>query len=144
MGSASVLYLAWANSTSPVFGDRNARSNVLLIRSDDDGQTWTAPIQVNPSSPSDVHHVLPALALDTDAADVHVSYYTQHADETVDVDLANSHDRGESFPPDRTTRLTSTSFAWPPTVNRLVPTSINSPTVNYDAILPPGYSLGNT
>src|SRR5215467_357559 len=34
-----VLYLAWSNSTSLVFGDPNGHSNVLFIRSSDGGQT---------------------------------------------------------------------------------------------------------
>jgi hypothetical protein len=138
-----VLYLAWSNSTSPLLGDPNGHSNVWFIRSDDGGETWTIPIQVNPSVSTDIHHVVPSLALDTDPNDVHVSYYTQHSDETVDVDLANSHDRGDSFPSNRTLRVTSTSFALPPTVNRLFPSSrTNFFTYNYDAVWPAGYALG--
>jgi hypothetical protein len=138
-----VLYLAWSNSTSSVFGDPNGKSNVLFIRSDDGGASWTAPIQVNPPGGTDIHHVVPSLALDTDPNDVHVAFYTQHADETVDVDLANSHDRGNSFPSNRTVRVTSASFALPPTVNRLFPSSpTNFATINYDATIAPGYALG--
>ena len=138
-----VLYLAWSNSTSSVFGDPNGKSNVLFIRSDDGGASWTAPIQVNPPFGTDIHHVVPSLALDTDPNDVHVAFYTQHADETVDVDLANSHDRGHSFPSDRTVRVTSASFALPPTVNRVFPSSpTNFATINYDDTTVPGYALG--
>jgi hypothetical protein len=137
------LYLAWSSSTSPVFGDRNGKSNVLFIRSDDGGETWTLPVQVNPSVSSDIHHVMPSLAIDTDPNDVHVSYYTQHGDELVDVDLANSHHRRDSFPSNRTLRVTSTSFALPPTVNRLFPSSrTNFSTYNYDAVWPSGWALG--
>jgi hypothetical protein len=136
------LYLAWSNSTSPVFGDPSGKSNVLFIRSDDGGSTWTPPIQVNPTAATDLHHVVPSLAIDTDPNDVHVAYYTQHGNEMVDVDLANSHDRGDSFPSDRTLRVTSTSFALPPTVNRLFPSSpTNFSTVNYDVYIA-GYALG--
>jgi hypothetical protein len=138
-----VLYLAWSNSTSPVFGDRNGKSNVLFIRSDDGGATWTAPVQVNPSVATDIHHVVPSLAIDTDPNDVHVSYYTQHSNEMVDVDLANSHNGGDSFPSNRTLRLTSTSFALPPTVNRVFPSSpTNFSTRNYDITVVAGYALG--
>ncbi|HSB63170.1 MAG TPA: sialidase family protein [Thermoanaerobaculia bacterium] len=138
-----VLYLAWSNSTSPIFGDPNGKSNVLFIRSDDGGATWTPPVQVNPTAETDLHHVVPSLALDTDPNDVHVSYYTQHGDETVDVDLANSRDRGDSFPSNRTLRVTSTSFALPPTVNRVFPASrTNFATTNYDDTIIPGYALG--
>ena len=138
-----VLYLAWANSTSAVFGDPNGQSNILFIRSDDAGATWTAPIQVNPSVATDIHHVVPSLAIGADPNDVHVAYYNQHSNEMVDVDLANSHDRGASFPSNRTLRVTSTSFALPPTVNRLFPSSpTNFATTNYDRIANAGYSLG--
>jgi BNR/Asp-box repeat. len=138
-----VLYLAWTNSTSPIFGDPNGRSNVLFIRSDDSGATWTTPLQVNPSVATDVHHVAPSLALDSDPNDVHISYYTQHSNEMVDVELANSHDRGDSFPSNRTLRVTSTSFALPPTVNRVFPSSLtNFATINYDDTIIPGYALG--
>ena len=135
-----VLYLAWSNSTSSIFGDPSSGSNVLFIRSDDGGATWTAPIQVNPSNTLDHHHVLPALAIGASPTSVHVAFYTQHTDGSVDVDLANSHDRGNSFPVDRTVRVTSSPFVLPPTVLRL--TALATPTTNYDRTIQPAYSLG--
>jgi hypothetical protein len=138
-----VLYLAWSNSTSTIFGDPTSGSNVMFIRSDDGGATWSDPIQVNPAVSSDRHHVLPALAIDNDPNDVHVSYYTQHTNETVDLDMANSHDGGDSFPADRTVRVTGTSFGLPPTNIRLSPPSGASyPTTNYDRTIRPCYALG--
>jgi|KBSMisStandDraft_5_1062788.scaffolds.fasta_scaffold24751_3 hypothetical protein len=133
-----VLYLAWSNSTSAVFGDPASGSNMLLVRSTDDGATWSSAMQVNPTVAGDKHHVLGALTIDTDPNDVHVSYYTQHADETLDVDMANSHDGGVSFPANRAIRLTSTNFAIPPSVVRLTATT----TTNYDREVIPGYALG--
>jgi len=135
-----VLYLAWSNSTSAVFGDPTAGSNVFFVRSNDGGNTWTTPIMANPTAATDVHHVLPSLAIDNDPNDVHISYYTQHTDGSVDVDLANSHDRGSSFPTDRAVRMTSTNFVLPPTVIRL--TAAPTPTTNYDRLIVAGYSLG--
>ncbi|MEP6801125.1 MAG: sialidase family protein, partial [Acidobacteriota bacterium] len=135
-----VLYLAWSQSTSPFFGDRAAGSNVLFVRSDDGGATWTPAVGANPVVASDVHHVLPSLAIDNDPNDVHVGFYTQHDDGSVDVDLANSHNLGNSFPTDRTVRVTSTNFVLPPTVIRL--TAAPSPTTNYDRLIVSGYSLG--
>ncbi len=135
-----VLYLAWSNSTSPFFGDPTAGSNILFIRSDNGGGTWTSPIQVNPTASADVHHVLPAMDVDTDPNGVHIGYYTQHADETVDFDMANSHDRGTSFPAARTVRVSSTNSVLPPTVVRL--TANPTPTTNYDRTIASGYSLG--
>src|SRR5262249_39975830 len=106
------VYLAWSNSASLVFGS-SAGSNVFFIRSDDSGNTWNAPVMVNPAT--DKHHVMPPLAIDQDPNDVHISYYTQHADTSIDLDMANSHDRGETFPANRTVRVTDTSSFLPPT-----------------------------
>jgi hypothetical protein len=137
-----VLYMAWTNSTSPVFGDLLGAANILFTRSDDGGQTWTTPIQVNPPVPVNFRHVLPALSLDNDPNDVHVAYYTQHADGTVDVDLANSHDRGDSFPADRTVRVTAVPSTLAPT-NIPIPTpTAPFATTNYDRLIAPCYSLG--
>jgi len=134
-----VLYMAWNNSSSPFFGDPTSNSNILFVRSNDGGNTWSSPIQVNPKVANDVQHVLPSLTLDANnPQNVHVSYYTQHADGTVDVDLANSHDRGSSFPGDRVARLTSTSFVLPPTN---VTQNANT-TTNYDRTIRPCYALG--
>lgn len=133
-----VLYMAWSNSTSKVLGDLTSNSNILFVRSDDGGLTWTAPMPVNPSVASDKQHVLPALGIDTDPNDVHVLYYTQHSNGSVDVDLANSHDRGNTFPSDRTVRVTSTSFPLAPTNNVLS----GFTTTNYDRLIRPCYMLG--
>jgi hypothetical protein len=137
-----VVYLAWSNSTSLAFGDLNGGSNVLFIRSEDGGKTWTGPVTVNPEITGDKHHVLPALAIDQDPNDVHITYYTQHGNTTFDLDMANSHDRGASFPPDRTARVTSTSFDLPPT-NIPIPSAAQPfATTNYDRQIQPCYALG--
>ena len=133
-----ILYLAWAQSTSPSFGDPNGNSNVMFIRSDDGGATWTSPVQVNPGVPADIQHVFPSLTIDTDPQDVHVAYYTQHADGTVDVDMANSHDRGNSFPADRTVRVSSVPSALAPTNIKLTSTT----STNYDRLIVACYNLG--
>jgi hypothetical protein len=136
------LYLAWSNSTSPFFGDPTGKSNILFVRSTDGGNTWTAPIQVNPTGTSDKHHVLPSLAIDNDPNSVHVSYYTQNANETVDVDVANSHDGGASFPSNRTVRVTSISSNLPPT-NIPIPSAAQPfATTNYDRQIQQCYALG--
>jgi hypothetical protein len=135
-----VLYMAWSNSASLSFGAA-ANTNVWFMRSNDGGNTWTAATMVNPAVAADTQHVLPSLAIDEDPNDVHVSYYTQHTNGTVDVDMANSHDRGATFPVDRTVRLTSTSFNLPPTN---IPLS-NAPSfnaTNYDRQIAVCYALG--
>jgi hypothetical protein len=136
------LYMAWSNSTSSAFGDPAAKSNVLFMSSADGGSTWTAPVLVNPLLASDSQHVLPSLAIDEDPNDVHVTYYTQHSNGTIDLDMANSHDRGGSFPLDRTIRVTSTSFNLPPT-NIPIPTAFNPfAATNYDRQIAVCYALG--
>lgn len=136
------VYLAWNNSTSLIFGDPNGNSNVLFMRSDDAGKTWTGPKIVNPPGTTDKHHVLPSLAIDNDTNDVHISYYTQHSNGTIDLDMANSNDGGNSFPTNRTLRVTSTSFNLPPT-NIPVPTAAQPYlTTNYDRQIAQCYALG--
>jgi len=135
------LYLAWSNSTSPFFGDPAGHSNILFMRSGDGGQTWSAPAQVNPPTAGDKHHVLPALAIDNNPNSVHITYYTQHSNDTVDVDMANSQDGGISFPANRNVRVTSTSMNLPPTNIPLT----NAPTfsaTNYDRQIAVCYALG--
>lgn len=136
-----VLYLAWSNSTSLFFGDPNGKSNVLFVRSDDGGNTWSAPIIVNPIG-SDKHRVLPSIAIDENPNSVHITYYTQHSDGTVDLDMANSLDGGTTFPVDRTIRVSSTSFNLPPT-NIPIPTLANPfAATNYDRQIAVCYALG--
>jgi hypothetical protein len=130
--------MAWSQSDSAVFGDPNSHSNIMFIRSSDGGQTWTTPIQVNPTSSNDVQHVLPSLAIDNDPQSVHVSYYTQHDDGGIDLDLANSHDRGDTFPASRTVRVTGVTAGLPPSNNVLSGTL----TTNYDRSIRPCYALG--
>jgi hypothetical protein len=134
------LYLAWSNSTSPYYGVGDG-SNILFVRSTDGGKTWSGSIQVNPSVEGDTQHVLPALAMDNDRNDVHISYYTQHHDGTIDLEMANSHDGGLSFPDNRTVRVTSRSMNLPPTNIPLLNAPMFSAT-NYDRNIAVCYALG--
>ena len=133
---------AVAVSASERSGDRGivyaGTEPSALFRSEDGGATWSAPIQVNPSVAGDTHHVLPSLAIDRDANDVHVTYYTQHGDGTVDLDMANSHDRGDSFPGDRAVRISGASAPLTPSNIRL---TANTST-NYDRTIVSCYCLG--
>jgi hypothetical protein len=135
------LYLAWSNSTSLAFGSQTANSNILFVGSADGGKTWTAPTIVNPVVAGDIQHVLPSLAIDQDPNDVHVTYYTQHSNGSIDLDMANSHDGGASFPTDRTIRVTSTSFDLPPT-NIPLTNGPNFTATNYDREIAVCYALG--
>ena len=135
------LYLAWSNSTSRFYGDPNGRSNILFMRSNDAGKSWSAPIIVYPIL-SDKHHVLPAIAIDENPNSVHITYYTQQNDDSVALDMANSHDGGNTFPEDRTLRVSSESFHLPPT-NIPIPTTSNRfAATNYDRQIAVCYALG--
>jgi hypothetical protein len=96
---------------------------------------------VNPLLAGDIHHVLPALAIDQDPNDVHITYYTQHSDGSIDLDMANSHDGGAGFPTDRTVHVTSTSFNLPPT-NVPLSNRPNFIATNYDREIAACYALG--
>ena len=132
------LYLAWSNSTSPIYG-RGDGSNILFMRSSDGGSSWSPPTQVNPNG--DKQHVLPALAIDNDPNDVHITYYTQHADDTIDLDMANSRDGGTRFPNNRTVGVTSRSMNLPPT-NVPLSNAPPFPATNYDRQIAVCYALG--
>lgn len=137
-----VVYLAWSNSTSTTFGDPAGGSDILFTRSNNGGATWSAPVKANPTVAGDARRVLPALSIDTDPNDVHIAYYTQHADGTVDVDLANSHDRGATFPNNRNVRVTSQATTLAPTNVRLAPGTNPANTTNYDRNVRACYNLG--
>ena len=132
-----LVVLAWASSTSAVPLDPASGSRVYAIVSRDRGVTWSAPQLVHAERPEDVHHVSPAAAIDPATRDVHVSYAVQHADETLDVELATFRE-ADGYGTFQTTRLTSKSSTIPP-VNVSVS---DTKTINYDA---PGpcYSLGH-
>ena len=136
-----VVYLVWHNSTSPQFGDPAASSNILLVRSLDGGETWSAPIRINPPDATDRHHVLPAIAVGDNPFSVHVSYYTQHVDGTIDLDVVNSQDGAVTFPPQRTIRVTTTPMNLPPTNIPLTGAPTFAST-NYDRTVVSCYALG--
>ncbi len=135
-----VVYLAWPNSTSLFYGDPAGHSNILFMRSDDGGNTWRAPVIANPIISSDPQHVAPSLAIDGDNG-VHISYYTQHANGTVDLNIANSSNGGATFPVNRNIRVTTTSFTLPPT-NLPLTGAPNYAATNFDRQIAVCYGLG--
>jgi hypothetical protein len=136
------VFLAYNASSSPFFGDPSSDSNIFLLRSTDGGETWIGPEQVNPSVEGEPRHVFPAIALESAGQQVDISYYTQHADGTVDLDLVSTG-RSSNFALGKATRVTSRSFD-------LTPSNIPTPTaedpfltVNFDQnVVPPCYDLG--
>ena len=70
-----------------------------------------------------------------------MTYYTQHSNDTIDLDMANSHDGGNSFPSNRTVRVRSTSMNLPPT-NIALTGSPGFTATNYDRNIAVCYALG--
>lgn len=135
------VFLAYNSSDSPFFGDPASGSNIFLLHSTDGGQTWTGPQQVNPSSPNDLRHIYPAIALEAAGNKVDISYYTQHTDGTVDLDLVKSG-QGGNFALGHATRVTSQSFDLAPT-NIPIPTAARPfGTTNFDRNIVACYNLG--
>ncbi|MDC0677011.1 sialidase family protein [Sorangium atrum] len=138
-----IVYLAWSASTSEIFGEAGSGSNVFLIRSDDRGRTWTSPIPVTSGAGENIHHVLPAVTIGKRRSDVHIVYYTQNRDRSVDVEMASSFEYGESFGEGDRQQVTDTSFRLSPTNIPLdVPVGANYPTTNFDRVVAPCYNLG--
>ena len=73
---------------------------------------------------------------------VHIAYYTQHSNGTVDVDMANSENRGNTFSSEGTVRITSTSFGLAPTNIPLPVVGNPFNTTNYDRQIAQCYCLG--
>ncbi len=136
-----VVYLSWSNSTSPFFGDPNSGSNILFMKSTNAGATWSLPVQVSPAVANDIHHVLPTLTIDKHTKDVHIVYYTQHSDGTVDLDMTNSRDGGNTFPANQAVHVTSMPSVLSPTNIPLSPPPTAN-TTNYDRTVRPCYDLG--
>ena len=132
-----LVALAWASSTSAVPLDSASGSRVFLIVSRDRGLTWSAPRVVHAERPEDRHHVQPAVAIDAATRDVHVSYAVQHADETLEVELATLRE-ADGYGTFQSARLTSRPSTIPPSNISVSDTK----TMSYDAV-GPCYSLGH-
>ncbi|WP_437643655.1 sialidase family protein [Sorangium sp. So ce362] len=138
-----VLYLTWSASTSETVGEAGSGSNVFLIRSDDRGGTWTPPIPVTSTAGENIHHVLPAVTIGNRQSDVHIVYYTQNRDRSIDVEMASSFEYGASFGDGDRQQVTDTSFRLSPTNIPLdVPVDDVFPTTNFDRVVRPCYNLG--
>ena len=135
------VYVAWNNSDSPAFGDPNSHSNIMFIMSSDGGDTWTDAIQVNP--PGDPHHIHPSLTLGEEDETVLITYYTQHSDGSLDLDLSTlRRDDDHVFRVRKTVEVSSTPFALPPTNIPIPSASQPFATTNYDRNIAQCYALG--
>ncbi len=102
-GPGDTLYAAWADG-------RNGDEDVFLRRSDDDGRTWSAPVQVNDNPEKDgTSQYLPRVDVSRDGR-VDVVFLDRRRDRAnvmTDATLGSSHDDGDSF---RNARLSTRSF----------------------------------
>jgi len=151
--SKGVIHMVWSNSTSEVFGEPTSGADVLYMRSDNNGATWSEPEAVNAGAGGTGRSVTPAIAIGAFGAEaalpllpsprnVHITYYTQEPDGTLSFNLAQSRDRGHSFPDARKRRLNAKPIALAPT-NIPLPTAANPyQTTNYDRLVTQCSSLG--
>lgn len=132
-----LVALTWGSSTSPDPFDSASNSRVFLTVSRDRGITWSTPLVVDSELPGDGQHFQPALAVDAATRDIHVSYYVQHADETIDTELSTMRE-ADGYTTIHVTRLTSKPSTIPPSLEYL-----GAGTWNYDIISLPCYSMGH-
>jgi hypothetical protein len=92
---AGNVYVTWNDG-------RSGNSHVLLSTSTDRGLTWTAPTAVTSGANDEMQ---PSLSVD--ASGLHDLYYMRNADNTLDVVVANSSNRGTTW---SYKRVTSQSF----------------------------------
>ena len=86
------LYLNWA-----IQDEKTGRTAVLFSKSVDNGDTWSAPVQVHRDS-SKYNHFLTWMTVDPINGNIHFIYYRKLRDaKATDVVWANSKNAGESF-----------------------------------------------
>jgi hypothetical protein len=76
------------SSTSPIFGDPTAGSEIRVVFSPDGGESWNAPLTIAPFTTADPQHVHPALTLTQNGNRVWIAYYVQQLNEKLRTDLA--------------------------------------------------------
>lgn len=135
------LFIAINSSTSPVFGDPAAGSEIHMLFSPDGGQSWQVSV-VAGATANDPQHVHPALSIDRQGRHVSIGYYVQQANEQLRVDIANGQVTGQRVVWGEDVQNLSPAFD-------LIPSSIPIPTAtnkflttNYDRTIRPCYNIG--
>jgi hypothetical protein len=109
---AAEANLAWDRSSGPYAGrvylaymdasfQGNSQTNIFVRSSDDNGATWSAPVQVNPTSDAG-SQFLPGIALDESSGALAIGWYSASGDPNgvkSQFELAASIDGGASFSP---------------------------------------------
>jgi hypothetical protein len=121
-----------------------------MIASNDGGVTWSAPLTVAASTPTDLHHVHPSITMHPSGRKAFIGYYVQQSNiefgtqygqlrtDLTEVDLSGGKD--QQWVLGGATGLSTTSFSLAPT-----DVAINlSPfrTLNYDQRAAPCFSIG--
>lgn len=152
--SRGSLHLAWSNSTSTTFGDPQSGARIHYLRSSNGGTTWSPAQIIDASGPASARQVMPAIALGRNRPalnaflsapprEVHISYYAQLEDGSIVRRLAQSGDRGETFPARSIRPLSDAPSTLAPT-NIPLPDA-NNPyrTTNYNRLKGACTSLGD-
>ncbi len=87
------VYVLWADQR-----EGKLNTNIYLIYSDDDGETWTPPTLIH-NDVNETHQFFPWMAIDNSTGFVYVVYYDRknYRDRQNEVSLAWSYDGGASW-----------------------------------------------
>ena len=86
------LYLNWA-----IEDEETGRTSVLFSKSEDNGESWSSPVQVHKDS-SEYNHFLTWMTVDPSNGNLHFVYYRKSRNaKATDVVWASSKNGGESF-----------------------------------------------
>ena len=86
------LYLNWA-----IEDEETGRTSVLFSKSEDNGESWSLPVQVHKDS-SEYNHFLTWMTVDPSNGNLHFVYYRKSRNaKATDVVWASSKNGGESF-----------------------------------------------
>ena len=106
------LYMVYTDRSAGSAGSQD--TVILLIFSDDDGKTWSDPVQVSDSSDSTKFQ--PSIAVDPETGDVAIGWYDTAGDptrETTHYRVAASSDGGVTFAPDQVVALGASNASDP-------------------------------
>jgi hypothetical protein len=125
-------------STSPLFGDPSAGSEINAVFSGDGGHSWSS-VKVAAATSSDPQHVHPAISMSGDGNTVNVSYYVQQSNQRLRTDIARLGVQGNNkLKLKDTSPLSTTTFSLTPSN---IATSATT-TTNFDRVIQPCYDIG--
>lgn len=127
-------------STSPIFGDPSAGSEIRVIFTKDGGKKWADPLTIAPSTAADPQHVHPAVTLDALGLTAWVGYYAQQSNEQLRTDIARLQVTGNKVKLRDTEHLSTVSFDLTPSNVPLSLSPLN--TTNYDRVVAHCYDIG--